>query len=58
VKPVEFPNSGLTVEVSSRYREFGGPDDDRPWIAPDVPVALSSDDFVRGRDAVLAAALH
>ena len=41
VKPVELPNSGLTVEVSSRYWEFGGPDDHRPWIAPDIPASRS-----------------
>ncbi len=57
-RSVQLPNSGLTVQVSSRYWDFGGPDDHRPWIAPDVSAELSSDDFVRGRDPVLAAALR
>ncbi len=58
VQPVVLPNSGITVQVSSRYWEFGGPDDDRPWIAPDIAVKLAAGDLVRGRDPVLAAALR
>ncbi len=57
VRPAVLPNSGIRVEISSRYWPFGGPDDDRPWIAPDIPVASTIDDLLAGRDPVLQAAL-
>ena len=58
VRPVYLPNSRITVRVSSRYWEFGGPDDTRPWIAPDVAVAITSADLLAGLDPVLDAAIH
>jgi Peptidase family S41 len=57
VRPAVLPNSGIRVEISSRYWPLGGPDDDRPWIAPDIPVAVTVDDLLVGRDPVLQAAL-
>lgn len=52
-----LPNSKLLVDVSTRAWNDGGPFDHRPWIAPDVPVALRHDDHFGGRDPALAAAL-
>jgi hypothetical protein len=57
VRPVELPNSGIRIEISSRYWPFGGDEDDRPWIAPDIPVALTIEELLAGDDPVLQAAL-
>ena len=57
VRPVELPNSGIRIEISSRYWPFGGPDDDRPWIAPDIAVPFSIEDLLAGEDPALQAAL-
>lgn len=58
VKTLTLPNSRIPVEISARYWEFGGPDDERDAIDPDVPSQWTLDDFVAGRDTVLAAALQ
>ena len=57
VRPVNLSSSGIKVNVSSRYFDFASPDDLRPWIAPDIPVELSSNDYFAGIDAVLQAAI-
>lgn len=51
---VQLPHSGFTISVPTSWDRLG---DDRPEIAPDVPMALSSSDFFMGRDPVLDAAL-
>ena len=51
---VVLPHSGFTISVPTWWDRLG---DDRPEIAPDVPMALSSTDFFAGRDPVLDAAL-
>ena len=56
-KRVTLPSSKLPVHVSSRYWEMSTPDDTRPWIPPDIPVELSSIDYLAGVDPVLDAAL-
>ena len=56
-RPVRLPNSGIVVQISSRYWEFGGRHDERPWIEPDVPAQLTMDDLLAGRDPVLDAAV-
>jgi hypothetical protein len=48
-----LPNSGATMMHSSIYWQLSDPDDDRPWIAPDIPVKLLSKDFISGRDPAL-----
>jgi hypothetical protein len=55
--PVTLPATGLTVQVASVYWLKSTPDDPRVAIEPDVRVELSSNDFLAGRDPVLAAAL-
>jgi hypothetical protein len=49
-----LPHSGFTLSVPTYWDRLG---DDRPEIAPDVPILLSSKDFFAGRDPVLDAAL-
>jgi hypothetical protein len=56
-RPVKLPNSGIVVQVSSKYFEIGGPDDRRDSISPDIAVDLQLDDLLAGRDPVLNAAL-
>ncbi|MEP6893072.1 MAG: hypothetical protein ABI927_04755 [Gaiellaceae bacterium] len=50
---IVLPHSGITVRVSTRYWEDGGPSDRRAWIAPAISVGLSSDDFRNNRDPVM-----
>lgn len=56
-KPLLLPSSGITVQVSGRYWEFGGPNDTRSSIAPDIPIGLSSVDYFAGIDPILQAAI-
>jgi hypothetical protein len=56
-RKIQMPNSGIEVRISSRYWQKGGPDDTRRWIAPDLPVSISSADFFAPRDPVLEAIL-
>ena len=51
--PVTLPFSKLQMSISSRYWQDGMPEDTRPWVAIDVPVALSSADYFANRDPVL-----
>jgi hypothetical protein len=44
--------------VASRYFQDSDPLDERQWIAPDIPVRLSSDDYFANRDPVMAAVLE
>jgi hypothetical protein len=53
-RDVVLPHSGFTISVPTSWDRLG---DDRPEIAPDIPMPLSSTDFFAGRDPVLAAAL-
>jgi hypothetical protein len=53
-REVVLSHSGFTISVPTSWDRLG---DDRPEIAPDVPMALSSTDFFAGRDPVLEAAL-
>jgi hypothetical protein len=55
--PVSLPFSGLTVSISNRYWQDSDPRDARPWIAPQLPVALTSTDWLENRDPVLTAVL-
>ena len=47
----------LRANVSSAYHQGTMWEDHRLWIAPDVPVSLSSADYFAGRDPVLNAVL-
>lgn len=52
-----LPYSGVRGSISNRYWQDSGPDDVRPWIAPQVPVTLSAEDYFAGRDPALEAIL-
>lgn len=54
---ITLPNSGLRALIPERYFGIGGPDDRRPAVEPDVPVAFTSSDYFLGRDPVLERAL-
>ena len=53
-----LPYSGIMGSVASRYFQDSDPLDERQWIAPDIPVRLSSDDYFANRDPVMAAVLE
>ncbi|WP_018476228.1 S41 family peptidase [Pontibacter roseus] len=56
-RKMQLPNSKLTVRVSTIYwRDWNG-DEKRPWTAPDIPVAYTSGDYLKGRDPALEAVL-
>jgi tetratricopeptide (TPR) repeat protein len=52
---VRLPYSQFDVMISSQLHQHSFPEDHRLWIAPDVPVSLSSEDFFSGRDPALEA---
>lgn len=56
--PVVLPNSGISVMVSTIYWERSSADDERDWIAPDIPVMLTSAEFFDGHDPALNAILE
>jgi tetratricopeptide (TPR) repeat protein len=53
-----LPYSGIRGIVSSQYHQPSAPEDHRIWIAPHVPVSLSSDDYFKGKDPALEAILN
>jgi hypothetical protein len=55
--PIVLPHTGVTVSISAVLWQNSDPRDHRPWVEPDLPVALSWDDYVHGRDPVLDATL-
>lgn len=54
---ITLPHSGITVRAATVYWQAWTPGDQRHWIAPDVAAGLSSRDYARNEDPVLAAAL-
>ena len=50
-----LPYSGMSGFLSSELSQSSQPEDHRIWIAPDMPVGLSSVDFFSGRDPALDA---
>jgi hypothetical protein len=54
---IVLPNSGLEIWASALRWIYSEPRDYRPWIAPDIPAALSSDDYRARRDPALEAIL-
>ncbi len=53
----QLPNTGLTYITSTLYWQDAQPDDKRQWIYPDIPVQETFDDWLRGRDGAIEAAL-
>jgi tetratricopeptide (TPR) repeat protein len=52
---VVLPYSRAVLSISSRYWQDSDPGDRRPWIAPDMPVGLTSADYFAGRDPAMEA---
>lgn len=50
-----LPFSRLSGYLSSQFHQQSWPEDHRIWIAPDLPVGLSSKDHFAGRDPALEA---
>ncbi|MCS3863059.1 tetratricopeptide (TPR) repeat protein [Salinibacter ruber] len=50
---VILPYSGLNLGLSTSYWQHSDPRDDRQWIAPDIPVSLSSGDYFDNHDPVM-----
>jgi tetratricopeptide (TPR) repeat protein len=50
-----LPYSGLSGNLASQLHQHSWPEDHRIWIAPDIPVGLTSEDFFAGRDPSLEA---
>jgi tetratricopeptide (TPR) repeat protein len=57
-KRIVLPHSKALVMVSTLRHEFGDPNDSRSFLAPDIPIVLSHEDYFSGRDPVLDAALN
>jgi hypothetical protein len=57
VRSFKLPNSGLEVRYSTNFQRLMK-DADPPFLAPDVLVTRSLDDFHAGRDPALDAAIH
>jgi hypothetical protein len=49
----KLPYSGLMGIVASQYHQPSKAEDFRKWIAPHIPVNLSSTDYFNGNDKVL-----
>ena len=58
VAAVDLPSAGLRVDVAAIYWQMSFATDPRNAIEPEVPIALGSTAFFRGKDPVLAAALR
>jgi hypothetical protein len=53
-----LPHSGLCRTASALWWQYSDPRDDRPWIAPDIPAALWSEDYAANRDPAVEAILR
>ena len=49
----KLPYSGLLGIVASQYHQTTKAEDHRKWIAPHIPVGLSSTDYFKGNDKAL-----
>ncbi len=50
---VRLPNSGLMAIISTQFHQTSRAEDQRKWIAPHMPVSLSSEDYFSGNDPAL-----
>ena len=55
--PVQLPNSGVCVYVSTVWWQDVDPRDRRRWTAPEIAAELTAEDFRENRDPALDAAL-
>lgn len=54
---VILPYSEVRCSISSRFWQTSWPTDRRIWIAPDVPVRFSSEDYFANRDPAIQAVM-
>ena len=47
---VRLPASGLVVLIATKYYQNDGPNDDRPFVAPQLAAGMSAADYLAGRD--------
>src|SRR5262249_54291878 len=52
------PHSHIEVQISTVYHQGSTPDDHRPWIAPQIALSLSSQDYFSQKDPVLDAVVR
>ena len=45
------------MSISTRYWQDSDPGDEREWITPDIPIALTAADYFGGVDPALDAVL-
>ena len=57
ISQTRLPFSGIPVVISTRYHQTEDMDQ-RQWIAPKIPVQLSSTDYFANRDPLLEAVLE
>jgi hypothetical protein len=55
---IDLPFRGQALYMATRYWQRSTADDPRITIEPDMPVGLSSSDYLAGRDPALDAILH
>lgn len=55
---VALPNSGITLRVSTLWWQDTDANDTRAWTAPQIPAALSSEDYRTNNDPALNAILN
>ncbi|WP_420125903.1 hypothetical protein [Longimicrobium sp.] len=51
----QLPWSGAWAMLADRYWQLTTPEDDRSWVAPEVPVRLTAADYFANRDPVMDA---
>lgn len=54
-RPFKLPHSGLDGRISTLLWADSDPRDKRPWVAPEIPAPLSSEDYFSNRDPALEA---
>jgi tetratricopeptide (TPR) repeat protein len=54
---VTLPNSGIACLISSHYTQSSLAEDRSRWIAPDLPVPYTHNDYVTGRDPAVEAVM-
>ncbi|MFT6047338.1 MAG: hypothetical protein ACI9WC_003052 [Arenicella sp.] len=52
-----LPYSKQTGLISSQFHQYGAPEDHRIWVAPQVPVSLSAEQYFNGDDPVMTAVI-
>jgi hypothetical protein len=57
-KQISLPQNGLVARISTVYWHDWTNNESRPWIAPDIPVGLSSKEYFAGQDTAMSKVLE